>query len=160
GDTRLAPRLTRAEADSALAELLIGDDSVVLVTGGARGITARVAVALAERHRCRLELVGRSPLPASDDDPELGACADAPALRRVLAPRLRVPAQIEAECARILAAREIRATLAAIERAGGRAAYHACDVRDPDAFGAVIDDIYARHGRIDGVIHGAGIIED
>jgi NAD(P)-dependent dehydrogenase (short-subunit alcohol dehydrogenase family) len=33
-------------------------------------------------------------------------------------------------------------------------------VRDADAFGAVIDDIYARQGRIDGVIHGAGIIED
>ncbi|HKA91086.1 MAG TPA: SDR family NAD(P)-dependent oxidoreductase, partial [Haliangiales bacterium] len=28
------------------------------------------------------------------------------------------------------------------------------------AFGALIDDLYARHGRIDGVLHGAGVIED
>jgi hypothetical protein len=34
------------------------------------------------------------------------------------------------------------------------------DVRDAGAFGAIIDDIYATYGRLDGVIHGAGIIED
>jgi NAD(P)-dependent dehydrogenase (short-subunit alcohol dehydrogenase family) len=33
-------------------------------------------------------------------------------------------------------------------------------VRDADAVGAVVDDIYARHGRLDGVIHGAGLVED
>src|SRR5205807_413074 len=70
------------------------------------------------------------------------------------------PAAIEAECARILAAREIRATLAALERAGAAVAYHRADVRDPIAFGALIDGIYAKHGRLDAVVHGAGIIED
>ena len=38
-------------------------DPVVLLTGGARGITARAAVALAGHGRCHLELAGRSPLP-------------------------------------------------------------------------------------------------
>jgi len=33
-------------------------------------------------------------------------------------------------------------------------------VRDAAAFGALIDDLYARHGRLDVVIHGAGVIED
>jgi hypothetical protein len=33
-------------------------------------------------------------------------------------------------------------------------------MRDGEAFGALIDDVYARHGRIDGVVHGAGVIED
>jgi NAD(P)-dependent dehydrogenase (short-subunit alcohol dehydrogenase family) len=33
-------------------------------------------------------------------------------------------------------------------------------VRDADAFGLLIDDLYRQHGRIDGVIHGAGIVED
>src|SRR5262249_46636205 len=35
----------------------------------------------------------------------------------------------------------------------------AVDVRCPD-FGALIAAIYERHGRIDAVIHGAGILED
>jgi NAD(P)-dependent dehydrogenase (short-subunit alcohol dehydrogenase family) len=58
-----------------------------------------------------------------------------------------------------MAAREIRATLAALG-AGATAQYHAVDVRDAKTFGAVIDRIYASHGRLDGVIHGAGVIED
>ncbi|HUO85603.1 MAG TPA: hypothetical protein VM534_10865 [Thermoanaerobaculia bacterium] len=41
----------------------LDEDAVILVTGGARGITAMLAEALAARYRCRLVLVGRSPLP-------------------------------------------------------------------------------------------------
>jgi acyl transferase domain-containing protein/NAD(P)H-dependent flavin oxidoreductase YrpB (nitropropane dioxygenase family)/NADP-dependent 3-hydroxy acid dehydrogenase YdfG len=157
GEQRQTLTLLRAEPGvEPSPELVVGPESVVLVTGGARGITARVAVALAERSRCRLELVGRSPLPTD----ELADCPDAPALRRALLRTESSPAAIEARVARILAGREARATLAAIERAGGRASYHACDVRDDAAFGALIDRIYEQHGRIDGAIHGAGIIED
>jgi len=38
--------------------------------------------------------------------------------------------------------------------------YHAVDVRDASAFGALIDAVYRDNGRLDAVIHGAGIIED
>jgi NAD(P)-dependent dehydrogenase (short-subunit alcohol dehydrogenase family) len=50
--------------------------------------------------------------------------------------------------------------MAAIAEAGARVEYIQADVRDPEIFGAVIDDIYHRYGAIDGVIHGAGIIRD
>jgi NAD(P)-dependent dehydrogenase (short-subunit alcohol dehydrogenase family) len=33
-------------------------------------------------------------------------------------------------------------------------------VRDEKAFGTLIDQIYSTYGRLDGVIHGAGVIED
>jgi acyl transferase domain-containing protein/NAD(P)H-dependent flavin oxidoreductase YrpB (nitropropane dioxygenase family) len=157
-------RVTRAVVPAPLAAratgALLDSAAVVLLTGGARGITGQLAVALARRYRCQLELVGRSPLPLAED-PALAGAADAPALRRALLERgeVREPAQIEAACARVLADREIRATLAAIEATGARVRYHAVDVRDA-SFGAVIDDIYARHGRLDGVIHGAGVLED
>jgi NAD(P)-dependent dehydrogenase (short-subunit alcohol dehydrogenase family) len=59
-----------------------------------------------------------------------------------------------------VAAREVRETLRRVVDAGARVEYHACDVRDADAFGALVDGVYARHGRIDGAIHGAGVIED
>ncbi|MGE5182500.1 MAG: SDR family NAD(P)-dependent oxidoreductase, partial [Acidobacteriota bacterium] len=126
-------------------------DSVVLITGGARGITARTAVALVERFGCRVELVGRTPLQATEDPG-----GDAKALRAQLAKQGVAPAEIEQRVARILADREIRDTLAAL---GERGTYHAVDVRDA-AFGELIDAIYARHGRIDAVIHGAGVRED
>lgn len=144
------------------AALDLGPGSVVLLTGGARGITARVALAFARRHGCTLELVGRTPVPPEAEEPFLREASDARAIRQALIaqdPR-KGPAEIEATVARVLAAREVRGTLAALRAAGSKAAYHAVDVRDPAAFGAYLDGLYARHGRLDGVIHGAGVIED
>jgi NAD(P)-dependent dehydrogenase (short-subunit alcohol dehydrogenase family) len=136
-------------------------ESVVVLTGGARGITARLAVALARSTGCSLELVGRSPLPDAPEPDDLRAADDEPAIRRVLIARgMRVPADIEAECARVLGAREIRTTLSALEDAGVKVSYHAADVRDPAALASVVQDVYARHGRLDGIVHGAGVIED
>ena len=41
-----------------------------------------------------------------------------------------------------------------------RVEYHAVDVRDGAAFASLLRSVRAAHGRIDGVIHGAGIVED
>jgi acyl transferase domain-containing protein/NAD(P)H-dependent flavin oxidoreductase YrpB (nitropropane dioxygenase family)/NAD(P)-dependent dehydrogenase (short-subunit alcohol dehydrogenase family) len=142
---------------------LLGKDDVVLITGGARGITARTAIAVAQRYGSVIELCGRSPLPGAED-PTLAGCTDAAALRATLLARAqgeeRTPAKINATVTRLLADREIRATLLMLESLGSRPRYHAVDVRDEAALGAVIDDIYTRHGRLDALIHGAGVIED
>src|SRR5262249_39758463 len=45
-------------------------------------------------------------------------------------------------------------------RTGAAVHYHQLDVRDHERVGKLIDDIYLEHGRLDGVIHGAGVIED
>jgi len=153
---------SRARVDG--PALALDGDAVILITGGARGITAEVAVALARRFHCRLELVGRSTLGEAEDS-ELARATDPTAIRRLLLERANgagpvSPAIIERACRTVIGSREVRRTLARIAEAGGRATYHAVDVRDADAFGAIIDGVYARHGRIDGVIHGAGVIED
>jgi NAD(P)-dependent dehydrogenase (short-subunit alcohol dehydrogenase family) len=155
--TRFAPR-----ADlNGHAGLRLAEDSVVLLTGGARGITARAAVALAKRWGSNVELVGRSPLPEGDEDPELAACPDRLALRSALIKAgWREPKAIEAEAARVLAGREVRGTLAALAAAGSQVTYHQVDVRDAEALGAVVDGIYERHGRLDGIVHGAGVNDD
>jgi NAD(P)-dependent dehydrogenase (short-subunit alcohol dehydrogenase family) len=145
-------------------ELTLDRDAVILVTGGGRGITAEASVALAERFACKLELVGRTPLGEPEDE-ESARAEDAVQLRRLLLERANgagpaSPATIERACRAVLASREIRRTLARIEATGGRASYHALDVRDETAFGAFIDALYEKHGRIDGVVHGAGVIED
>jgi acyl transferase domain-containing protein/NAD(P)H-dependent flavin oxidoreductase YrpB (nitropropane dioxygenase family) len=162
GGERHAPAVVRAERAGSAASLSLDEGSVVLLTGGARGITSKIALELGRRFKCRLELVGRTPAPAENEDAELMDAADERTLRQLLIARHpgRRPAEIEAECARLLAAREIRATLAALRGAGATASYHPCDVRGRAAFGALIEAIYERHGRLDGVIHGAGVIED
>jgi acyl transferase domain-containing protein len=140
-------------------------DSVLLVTGGARGITAEVALSLAERYRPGLVLVGRTP-PGEEEDPETAALSDPRDLRGALIERRRrdgaevTPALVEEDCRRLLRGREVRENLARIRGTGARVEYLNCDVGDAAAFGALIGQVYATYGRIDGVIHGAGVIED
>ncbi|HUP18744.1 MAG TPA: SDR family oxidoreductase, partial [Gemmatimonadota bacterium] len=141
----------------------VGDldaDSVVLVTGGARGIASRVSIALARRFGCRLEMVGRTPPPAGEEPPEV-AGVDEPAemKRRLIDAGAGGPAEIERIVRSVLAARDVTRTLERIRAAGGRADYHSVDVRD-SGFADVIRSVHARHGRLDGAIHAAGLIED
>ncbi len=162
---RQTPRVvlaTRNGHGNGEPQVVLDRDSVVLLTGGARGITARVALEIAQRFGCRLELAGRSPLPPLEEDDDLRSADDARAVRKRLLARNPDSgiAMIEAACARVLAEREIRATLSALSATGARVAYHQVDVRDAAACGRLVDDIYRRHDRLDGVIHGAGVIED
>jgi NAD(P)-dependent dehydrogenase (short-subunit alcohol dehydrogenase family) len=72
----------------------------------------------------------------------------------------REPRVIEKECDRILAQREIRQHHAALQAAGAEVMYHQVDVRDAAALTAVVESIYERHGRLDGIVHGAGMLDD
>ncbi|MBA3558727.1 MAG: SDR family NAD(P)-dependent oxidoreductase, partial [Gemmatimonadaceae bacterium] len=143
----------------------LGPESVVLVTGGGRGITAAVAVALAQLYQPTLVLAGRSPLTA-DETPATLACRSPAEISSVLiAERQRdgkpvVLAEVSADAQRIINEREIRATLARVRATGSRVRYEKIDVRDADALLALVRRIEAEHGRLDGVIHGAGVIED
>lgn len=139
-------------------------NAVILLTGGACGVTAKVARALAAQGNPRLILVGRSPLPVPES---MRTCGRSKAeLRQSLIEETRtrsepiVPAKIERSIHRILKDREIRDTLEACRAAGAAVEYHSLDVRDAERFGRFIDDLYDRFGRIDGVVHGAGIIAD
>ncbi|MCY0951994.1 type I polyketide synthase [Streptomyces sp. H27-S2] len=135
--------------------------SVVLLTGGGRGITARTALALARSAPgCHVELIGRTPEPPPDGD-GFGQALDRVALRAALiATGLRTPAEIEAAASRVLAAREVRAGLAALRAVAASVRYHCADVTDERAVRDVVAGVRARHGRLDGIVHGAGILRD
>jgi NAD(P)-dependent dehydrogenase (short-subunit alcohol dehydrogenase family) len=138
--------------------------SVVLITGGARGITAEIAKAIAQASQCRLILLGRAEAPG-DEDPALRGLADEQSLRSHFIARAdaRGPEALAAINRRVrqtLKDREVRANLAAIRASGASVEYHAVDVGRADEFARFIDDLYRRYGVIDGVIHGAGVIED
>ncbi|MFJ2610274.1 SDR family NAD(P)-dependent oxidoreductase [Streptomyces sp. NPDC087425] len=137
-------------------------DAVVLLVGGARGITARFARTLAAAARCRLVLFGRTPPPAATEDPATAAATDRAALRgALLAARLTTtPAETERRVSAILAEREVRATLTALREAGAEAEYQRVDVLDTEAVGAAVKQVYAQYGRLDGLVCAAGLIED
>ncbi|MGA2135037.1 MAG: SDR family NAD(P)-dependent oxidoreductase, partial [Bryobacteraceae bacterium] len=145
----------------------IQSDWVILLTGGARGVTAEIARQLAERYQPTLILAGASALPAGDEPADTAGMTEIPKLKAALLARLRAassnpvkPAAVESALQRLLKDREITASIEGLRRTGAKVVYHAVDVRNEEAFGALIDRIYQDHGRLDVVIHGAGIIED
>ena len=136
-------------------------DSVLLLLGGARGITARFAVTAAAASGCRVVLAGRTVL---DTDPEPAALAAArgPVEVRAALARLghRDPGQLDRAARRVLACREVAATLEAVRAAGGRAEYRPLDVTDPQAVADLLKRVHTEYGRVDGVVFAAGVIED
>jgi len=139
----------------------LGPGSVVVVTGGARGIGGRLAVELARTSGCGVELIGRSPLPGPEPT-DLAGAADEVAVRQAIIRRgdHTRPAEIEAATARALADREIRATLAALAEHAAFVHYRSLDVRDGAALAAALGEIRHERGRLDGIVHAAGVRED
>jgi NAD(P)-dependent dehydrogenase (short-subunit alcohol dehydrogenase family) len=160
GERRVTWQVDPGPLSKDRAAVTLDANSTVLVTGGARGVTAKVALELASRYKCKLVLVGSSPLPAAEsaDTAHLTSHAEIKAALLKQQPGAK-PAVVEAAFKRLLKDREIRANLDAIRAAGGTVEYRAVDVRDQAAFGALLDELNAK-GGIAGVIHGAGVIED
>ncbi|MFF3884290.1 SDR family NAD(P)-dependent oxidoreductase [Streptomyces sp. NPDC001914] len=143
------------------AALGLDRDAVILLAGGARGITAQCAAALAAAGRCRLELLGRTPAPDGPEAPDTAAARTPAALRAALAARGgTTPAAINRAAELLLAQREITATLAELTALGSQVRYRCVDFREPEAVLQAVKEIHAEHGRLDGVVYAAGVIED
>ncbi|WP_212909401.1 type I polyketide synthase [Streptomyces sp. TS71-3] len=165
---RRTPRLSTVPwpgAPAAPAALPPSEADLLLVTGGARGITAWCVEALAQDNRCGYVLLGRTPL---DPEPEWAAgLTTAEELTGALEARAReagedpnagpVRDRIERDRTRVLQQRDVRDQLATLQSKGVEAVYAAADVRDADAVAAALAP-YA--DRITGVLHGAGILRD
>lgn len=139
-------------------------DLVVLATGGARGITAEVLRELA-RPGNTLVLTGRSAV--SESEPvDTAGLLDAAGLRQHFVAQVKsgaakmTPAAIQRRVQAVLDHREVRANLADFRAAGATAEYHAVDVTDEAAIAGLLGSLKQRFGRIDGIVHGAGVIED
>jgi NAD(P)-dependent dehydrogenase (short-subunit alcohol dehydrogenase family) len=164
--SRLVPEPWRAPLQTERALVDLGEDDVVMLVGGARGITAEAAREMAQKARPTLILVGRSPWPEGDEPEAIARAATESDLKRVLFGELKAlgkaptPLELDAAARRILHEREMRAGRAAMEAAGSRVFYYRADIRDGASTAELFRQVYATHGRLDGLVCGAGIIED
>ncbi|MGB0678068.1 MAG: SDR family NAD(P)-dependent oxidoreductase [Polyangiales bacterium] len=109
---RLAPHPAHSYRPRALS---LGPEDVVLITGGAKGITAECALTLGAESGARLALVGSSPAAKVED------------------------------------------SLARFQAAGIRAHYFRCDLSQPKAVHALVDEVRQRLGPVTALVHGAGL---
>ncbi|MBI1746455.1 MAG: SDR family NAD(P)-dependent oxidoreductase [Acidobacteria bacterium] len=133
-----------------------------LVTGGGRGVTAVIAQALAREFHAGIHLVGATSLPSNAEalaakSPEELADLKMDLLRTLKAERAHVtPVEWETAWKSTAKAAEIARNLAQMRAAGAKVWYHACDVSEPAALAALLDQIRTISGPIGGVVHGAG----
>ncbi|MFD2419703.1 SDR family NAD(P)-dependent oxidoreductase [Amycolatopsis pigmentata] len=139
--------------DQEVDRVTVGSEDVLVVSGGARGVTALCVRALADHTSAEFVLLGRTELAA---EPEWAwGVQDGDLKAAVIANTPRpVPREVERRYRELLAQREIRATLGAL---GTRARYLTVDVTDETAVRAALADV--AH-RVTGFVHGAGVLAD
>ena len=151
---------------------MLSPGDVVVMSGGATGISAHLARSLVP-YMPRLVFLGRTSLgPSSNSNPTIqrsndsqrfndseASAADPRASEIAEGDGVFLPAFLGAFAAGRKAS-EIARTLAELHASGIEATYHTCDVTDPVAVQAVMGEVVSRYGRIDGIIHGAGVLKD
>lgn len=139
--------------------------SVFVVSGGAKGITAKCVVKLAQQRLCKFILLGRSNV--MEEEPEFAhGCFDEAILKKRIMEYFwttgakPTPLSIQKLYNEIVSSREIQETLTAIKQAGGDAEYLSVDVTDVTALKAKLIEASVRMGTVTGIIHGAGNLAD
>jgi 3-oxoacyl-(acyl-carrier-protein) synthase/acyl-CoA thioesterase FadM/NAD(P)-dependent dehydrogenase (short-subunit alcohol dehydrogenase family) len=132
-------------------------DSVVVASGGARGVTAVMLDAILRDYRCAVIALGRSPMEAGPENPDRVE-VEQQFYRRFMtdhpsASPMKMKRSYEAARARW----ETYQTIRSLSALGGRVEYKTVDMTDRKAVGDAIAQIADRYGKIDLLIHGAGV---
>jgi acyl transferase domain-containing protein/NAD(P)-dependent dehydrogenase (short-subunit alcohol dehydrogenase family)/acyl-CoA thioesterase FadM len=155
--------LRRLPGMSAAGDAWLSPESVVVVTGGGRGVSAVLVEEVLRRYRATLVLVGRTDLgqfPATVlamSEAEFEAFEPEFYRQELRHDGRQKMADLKRRLESYRAARELRESLEGFRRLPGRIEYRPLDVIDAAAVDALVADIVARHGRLDLVIHGAAL---
>jgi len=143
----------------------LNSSSVVIVSGGGRGITAQCVIYLAQQYHCKFILLGRSQILYPEPEWSL-SCQDESELKKQIMLHLTTqnekptPKKVQSLYQQLCQSREIKQTLSEIEKVGGKAEYCSVNVTDSQQLKATLRPIIQRWGEITGIIHGAGTLAD
>jgi malonyl CoA-acyl carrier protein transacylase len=161
GERRFAVTLIEEPAQSADTDL--GERPVFIVTGGTGGIAVPIVRDLAEHTHGVFYLLGRTILEEQDRKLAQRVLTDRDQVKQELIEQARqserhlTPAQIDRQLFVLERAGSAYAAIQAVETAGGQALYLPCDVTLADSVLAMYSQVVAQEGRVDVVIHAAGI---
>lgn len=134
-----------------------------IVTGGGRGVTAKMAIRLAEIGQPTLHVFGRMPAPKADDVARWRALGEGGLedYKRGLLEEMKAepdfsPVRWRARCEQIDKALELDANLTAMRAAGSRVIYHSVDLSERNAVAEAVTRARAE-GPLQGILHGAGV---
>jgi len=146
------------------AGVTLDGDTVFLITGAAGGIVSAITADLAAAASGgTFHLLDLAAAPARDDAEVALFTSDKDALKRDLFEKLKArgeratPIMVEKELGAIERRHAAMSAIEAIEKAGGTAHYHSVNMLDGDAMTAVMKAVAAASGRIDVLLHAAGL---
>ncbi len=144
---------------------MIKPDSVFIVSGGAKGITARCVIELAKYYQCKWILLGRSRLIENEPISIQNCTTESEIKKQIMQDFLDrgekpTPVKVGNRCKEILSSREIKQTLTTLQELDNYAEYIDLDVADTEAVKTKISAIETRLGTVTGIIHGAGNLAD
>lgn len=153
-----------ADKNSGTAQPCLNKDSVLLVSGGGRGITAGCLREIAQNYQPRIAILGRSAL-QTESSISHGATTENE-LKTLLINNAKQNGeklnllQIQQQARAILAQRDINQTITDLNQAGAEVMYLVADVQNAAEIAQAINSIHQRWGNITGLIHGAGVLAD
>lgn len=155
---------TEVSENQSIATTVSGD-SVFLVSGGARGVTAACVIEMAKTFSCKFILLGRSNL--DTEIPEFARNEnDEGALKRLIMMEMKAKGEqpslpkVKSIFNNIIAKKEIDETIAAIQSHGSEVIYIQGDVTDLASFKVSLDQAATQLGKVTGILHGAGRLAD
>ena len=154
----------RLPAGHGKGPIVLGSDSVFVVTGAGGAITSAITADLANASHGVFHLLDLPPEP-DRTNPDLARFhMDREGLKRDVLERLRkastervTPVMVERELQRIERESVTLDAIRTVEQAGAKAYYHSCDVTNTQAVADVVRAIVAQHGGIDVIVHAAGL---
>lgn len=157
-DVRYVRRLqATTNRSNPIPQVILNSDSVVVATGGARGVTSVMLDAIAREHQCTVIAFGRSQLEAGPQDPD-DPTVQQQFYRQFLADNPGASAKDMNRSFDSTRARwEAHRTIETLKAAGGRVQYMAVDVTDQESVTRALQQIHSQHGKVDLLIHGAGV---
>jgi NAD(P)-dependent dehydrogenase (short-subunit alcohol dehydrogenase family) len=155
--------LQEQPAADGLAGLTLNQDSVFLITGAAGSIVSAITADLATASGGTFYLLDLVPEPDANSTDLKRFVSDKDGLKRDLFARIQArgeratPALVEKELAALERAQAAQSAIDAVRAAGGTAHYFSVNLTDGDAVTRIIDQVRQRSGRIDVLLHAAGI---
>lgn len=163
GDARSIITLSPVETLTRDDQTFLDSNSVVIATGGARGVTAVLAEELLRRFGCRVVALGRTDPSAA---PEHILSMDEQAFQdyepqfykdQLARGKGKKITELKREYLSYRAANEVVQIGKRLQALPGEYEYRSVDITSEEAIDLVVKSVYEKFGRVDLVLHGAGI---
>ncbi|MES2764267.1 MAG: SDR family NAD(P)-dependent oxidoreductase [Bacteroidota bacterium] len=142
----------------------LNNGDTIIVSGGAKGVTAACLIALSERKKLNIGILGRTKL---EEEPAYLASykTDAELKNAVFQQAIKEgqkvsPMDVNATVSKTLGNREVLENINVLTNDGSVVKYFSVDISNADAVKAAVDEIRKEFGAIHGIVHAAGVLAD